>query len=95
MACITNRRGRWVLDFYEQHGKRRWKTLKGGITKKQGKDELRAIEEQISKGIYLPIEKTPSFSKVTRDWLEYKKPNIRITTWEILEVHTKISFQET
>ncbi len=28
MACITKRRGRWVIDFYDQFGVRRWKTLK-------------------------------------------------------------------
>jgi len=41
MACITKRRGRYVLDFYDQHGKRRWKTLKKGTTKKRAKDLLR------------------------------------------------------
>ena len=47
MACITKRRGRWVIDFYDQHGKRRWKTLKAGTTKKQARDELRDIEDKL------------------------------------------------
>ena len=94
MACITKRRGRWVIDFYDQHGKIRWKTLKEGTTKKDARDELRDIEDKISKGIYLPTKKIPLFSKVAQDWLEYKKPNIRISTWEVYEGHTKNHFTE-
>ena len=37
MACVTTKRGRLVLDFYDQHGKRRLKTLKEGTTKKEAK----------------------------------------------------------
>ena len=33
MACLRKRRGRWVIGFYDQFGKRRWKTLKEGTTK--------------------------------------------------------------
>jgi hypothetical protein len=27
MACITKRRNRWIKDFYDNQGKRRWKTF--------------------------------------------------------------------
>jgi len=27
MACITKRRNRWIIDFYDHKGKRRWKTF--------------------------------------------------------------------
>ena len=37
MACITKRRNRWIIDFYDQHGKRRWITLPEGTTKTRGK----------------------------------------------------------
>jgi hypothetical protein len=26
MATVTKRRGKWTLDYYDQHGKRRWET---------------------------------------------------------------------
>jgi len=87
MACITKRRGRWVVDFYDQYGKRRWKTLKEGATKKQARDELRAIEDVVSKGIYLPVKKVPLFSEVTAMWLAGKKPNIRHSTLEQYKGH--------
>ena len=35
MACIAKRRGRYVIDFYDTYGKRRWKTLAKGTTKKK------------------------------------------------------------
>ena len=47
MACIRKRRGRWVIDFYDQYGKRRWQTLAEGKTKGDAKDQLREIEEKV------------------------------------------------
>ena len=94
MACIRKRRGRWVIDFYDQHGKRRWKTLKKGTTKKAARGELRAIEDEVSKGAYLPKREIPTFSEVAKEWLEYKKPKIRASTWGEYERHTKIHFGE-
>ena len=94
MACITTKRGRLVIDFYDQHGKRRLKTLPKGITKAQAKKVLREIEEQVNKGIFLPLKQIPSFSEVAKDWLEYKKPNLRITTWEVYEGHVKNHFND-
>lgn len=94
MACITKRRDRWVMDFYDQYGKRRWKTLKEGTTKKEAREELRIIEDQVAKRIYLPDKKIPLFSEVAEDWLKFKKPNIRITTWEVCEGHTKNHYHD-
>jgi hypothetical protein len=54
MACISKRRGRWDLDFYDQHGKRQRLALPEGTNKGQAKEELRAIEEMVAKGIFLP-----------------------------------------
>lgn len=92
MACITKRRGRWVIDFYDQTGVRRWKTLKEDVTKKEAKEELRAIEDDVSKGLYLPNKKVPLFAKVAQDWLEYKKPNVRSTTWDTFDGHIRNHF---
>ncbi|MFX0197256.1 MAG: tyrosine-type recombinase/integrase, partial [Candidatus Hodarchaeota archaeon] len=94
MACIRKRRGRYVIDFYDQHGKRRWKTLPAGATKKEAKDELRTLEDLIAKGVYLPIKKMPLFSEVARDWIEYKRPNLRETTWEVYEGHVRNHFTD-
>ena len=93
MACIAKRRNRWVIDFYDNQGKRRWKTLPKGATKAKAKEAMREIEDQIAKGIYLPDRKIPLFSKVAKDWLEYKKPNIRESTWVSYRGHLKHHFK--
>jgi integrase len=94
MACISKRRGRWVIDFYDQHGKRRWKTLPEGAAKGQAKEELRAIEDMLTRGVYLPHTKTPTFSEVARIWIEYKRPKLRETTWEVYEGHVRNHFHD-
>jgi len=31
----------------------------------------------VARDIYLPDKKVPTFVKVAKDWLNYKKPNLR------------------
>jgi len=94
MACIAKRRERYVIDFYDNQGKRRWKTLPKGTTKAKAKEAMREIEDQLAKGIYLPDKRTPTFAEVAKDWLEYKKPNLRDSTWSVYEGHTRNHFQD-
>jgi len=94
MACIRKRRGRWVIDFYDNQGKRRWKTQPKGTTKSKAKESMRDIEDQLARGIYLPDVKIPYFKKVAKDWLEYKKPNIRNSTWRKYEGYLRNHFDE-
>ena len=81
MAKPAKRRGRYVLDYYDNQGKRRRKTLKAGTTKKKAKAKLREIEELLSKGLYLPDNKIPDLKKVTENWLKYKIP-----IWIMLQI---------
>jgi integrase len=94
MACISKRRGRWVLDFYDQHGKRQRLSLPDGTNKAQAREELRAIEEMVARGTFLPIKKSPPFEEVARDWLEHKRLKLRVTTWEVYEGHVRNHFQD-
>ncbi len=94
MACIAKRRNRYVIDFYDNHGKRRWKTLPKGTTKKKAREAMRDIEDQLARGIYLPDKKVPTFDKVAEDWLEYKKPNVRQSTLKMYKGHLKHHFQD-
>jgi integrase len=94
MACITKRRGRYVIDYYDNQGRRRRKTLKKGTTKARAKELLREIEDRLSKGTYIPDKKIPTFAEVAQDWLEYKKPNLRASTWSVYEGHTRNHFHE-
>ena len=94
MACIRKRRGRWVIDFYDQQGKRRWKTLKEGTTKKRATEELRAIEEQVGKGAFIPIKEAPLFKSVAKEFIETKKLNLRANTFEVVEGIVRNHFTE-
>ena len=94
MACIAKRCNRWVIDFYDNQGKRRWKTLPKGATKAKAKEAMRDIEDQLARSIYLPDKKIPIFSEVAKDWLEYKKPNLRESTWSVYEGHTRNHFHD-
>jgi integrase len=94
MACLVKRRGRYIIDFYDQTGIRRWRTLKKGTTKARARDELRAIEDMVSQGVYLPAKKVPTFKEVRKQWLEYKKSYLRETTYEVYETNAKHHLKE-
>jgi integrase len=94
MACIAKRRDRWVIDFYDQQGKRRWVTLPEGTTKSKAKEELRAIEALVNKKMFIPSAKVLLFSEVAREWIEHKKLKLRETTWEVYEGHIRNHFHD-
>jgi integrase len=94
MACIAKRRGRYVIDFYDNRGKRRWITLPEGSQKKDAKDKLREIEDQVMKGLYIPTRDIPRFKKVASGWLEYKKANVRGSTWNMYRGHVENHFAQ-
>ena len=99
VACITKKkytdratgelREALVIDFYDQHGKRRLKTLPVGTTKKAARKILHETLKEVEHGIYLPDRKIPTFKEVADRWLEYKKMNIREHTYEGYQGHVK------
>jgi len=89
MACITKRNDRYVIDFYDNQGKRQRQTLKKGTTLKDAKKILRDIEDKIDKGVYVTPKKMPLFSKVADSWLKAKRPNIRHSTYKQYKGHLK------
>ena len=87
MAKVAKRRGRYILDYYDNRSKRRWPTLKKGTTLKEAKDELREIENKLSRGVCVPIKEVPKFKQVAKDWLKYKKANVRGSTLNMYRSH--------
>lgn len=59
MACVVKRRGKWVVDFRDQHGKRRWETYK---TRKQADDALATRIGQVKGGAYRSAADLPTAS---------------------------------
>ncbi len=94
MACITKRRGRYVVDCYDQNGKRYRKTLLIGTNKDEAKKLLREIEDKIERRTFVTDKKTKTFQEVAKQWLEYKKTRCRETTWEMYGSHLRNHFDE-
>lgn len=94
MACITKRRGRYVIDCYDQNGKRYRKSLPNGTTKQKAREILRDIEEKVSRRTFLHDKKVLTFAGVAKLWLEYKKSNLRETTWEMYNYTANLHFNE-
>lgn len=90
MACISKRRGRYVLDFYDQDGRRQRLTLPEGITKKEAREHLREYEDKVSRKTFVPTKRALTFREVAQRWLEHKKSNLRETTWEVYEINTRL-----
>jgi len=65
-----------------------------GTTKKKATEKLREVEDQLRRGIYLPDQKVPTFKQVAENWLEYKKLNIRNSTWRKYEGYINNHFDD-
>lgn len=63
-----------------------------GTTKRKATEKLREVENQVARGIYIPAKEIPKFNEVAKDWLEYKKPNVRGSTWKMYRSHLQYHF---
>lgn len=94
MACIKRRRGRWVVDFRDQEGRRRWESYR---TKDEATNALGKRLGELRTGTYRPPAETPTFRTVAEAWLEGRRAmGLRMSTiagWEThLEVHLLPTF---
>lgn len=80
---------RYILDFYDQLGNRHRETLPEGTTQAKAKEKLRHYENQVCKKIFVPESSNRLFEQVAADWLEYKKPNVRASSWAVLDGHIR------
>jgi len=94
MACVTKKRGKWAVDFYDQHGTRRLRILPKGANKAEARKLLRKIEDQVSKRCYLPVREVPTFSKVAENWLQQKRQNVRGSTLKMYQGHVNHHFED-
>ena len=90
MACLTKRRGRYVIDCYDQHGKRYRKSMKADATKELARKELRETEAKIERRTFIHEKKTPLFYQVKTEWFEHKRQFLRENTWETCEANSRI-----
>ncbi len=93
MAKVSKRRGRYVIDYYDPHGKRRWLTMPKESTLKQSKDKLREIEDGLARGVLLPVKQVPTFKEVAESWIAHKKANVRSSTLTMYNSHVLNHFE--
>jgi len=79
MPCVRKRRGKWVIDFYDQFGKRHWETI--GTNKKEAEEELAQRLLAVGKSSYCPKSKVKKFEEVAEEWYQTQVlPNKRPKT---------------
>ncbi len=79
------RPGRWLLDFYDQDGKRRWETYP---TRKAAKDALADRAKDAKTATYRAPAELPTFREVAEAWLTAKRlEGLRPSTIAGLENH--------
>ena len=80
MACIRKRRGRWVIDYRDASGKRRWETVEGN--RKDADDRLSKI---IASGKRV-VDTKRTFQEHAEDWLTtYAKTHVRESSFREYE----------
>jgi integrase len=69
MACVKKRRGKWVLDFRDNTGRRRWETYE---TRKEADDALAVRVRELRRGTYCPPAQIPTVKEIAEAWLTAK-----------------------
>jgi integrase len=78
MACIKKRRGKWVVDYRDHQGRRRWETLGD---KKSAQDRLSEILKGQGSGPI--VEESRTFQEYGEWWLEnVAKGSIKESTYQ-------------
>jgi integrase len=90
MATVSFRRKRWVLDYCDQHGKRRWKTMPKGTTKKEAQQKLGEVIKLVHTGIHRSPKEIPLFKDVAASWLNSKEVVVRYSTLKQYRSHVQI-----
>jgi integrase len=88
MACVRKRRGKYVLDFYDQSGERHWETV--GTNKKEADELLAQRLIDIGKGRYItPKDRKIAFKEFAEKWLEGRGGKIRPSTIAQYDDHVR------
>jgi len=79
MACVRKRRGKWVLDYRDQHGRRHWETVTGN---RKHADRLLALRlHEVGQGMFQAKAEEKTFDKVAAAYQTgHIDVNVRRTT---------------
>jgi integrase len=81
MACVVKRRGKWIVDFRDQHGRRRWQSFE---TRKLADAHLSTVVKDVQSGRYRSPAELPTFAVVVARWLDGKRdhPASTFSFWQ-------------
>jgi integrase len=77
MACICKRRDKWILDYRDQHGVRRWETTNG--TRKEAEHLLAQRLQEIGKGEFQSQRDQMTFDELSE---AYKSGHVAVNVRE-------------
>lgn len=83
MACVKRRRNRWVVDFRDQNGARRWQSYK---TRDEASTALAKLVPSVRQGTYRPPAELPTLEAVAREWFATKAGH-RVSSQAAWQVH--------
>jgi integrase len=79
MACVVKRRGKWTLDYRDQHGRRHWETTDGN--RKDAELLLAKRLQEVSRGEYQPEREQRTFADLAGAYTEsHIRVNVRQST---------------
>jgi len=78
MACVKKRRGKWVVDYRDTEGHRRWVTVDGN------RDDAEQVLSNIIGGGKRPVNRKITFKESAEQWLE-KEAKVRLKRSTYLE----------
>ena len=78
MACVKQRRSKWVADWRDDAGRRYWRTFD---TQEDANIFLGKVTEKLKRGTFQRPADVPTFAQVAADWLADKAPRVRIATY--------------
>lgn len=79
MACVRKRRGKWVLDYRDQHGKRHWETTE--LNKKGAELLLAERLQEVGRGEYQEKREEKTFEELIEAYnVAHLSTNVRDTT---------------
>jgi integrase len=87
MACIRERRGRWVLDYRDASGKRRWRSYPLTEAGKACADN-EARRQSGLKGT--PVDPDVTVGVYARQWLDLVRARVGEPTWSKYEIVTRV-----
>ncbi len=89
MACVTKRRGKWILDYRDAHGKRHWETT--DLSKKEAQLLLAQRLQEIHRGEYQAKREERTFDGLAEAYLAgHVRVNVRATTAKDYEGNLKL-----